>query len=67
MTDEDVRDFIRDPERDEGDLITDFVIVSGFIRPDGTDGIIITTSQSAPSYTVRGLLASAIDSIAARG
>lgn len=49
---------------DEGDIVTDFVVVAGWINPMGDeqgDGVHIITSDSTPGYTGRGLLATASD------
>lgn len=48
---------------DDGDIVTDFVVVAGWINVVGDeqeDGVHIITSES-PGYTSRGLIAKADD------
>lgn len=46
---------------EDGDLVTDFVVVAGWVNvKDETDGVHIAASNS-PGYTLRGLLAQATD------
>lgn len=61
ITDETIRDYVRDQLRDEGDLLTDFIVVAGYVSADGSDGVIVTTSDGSTGYSVRGLLATATD------
>lgn len=46
----------------EGDVLTDFVLVVGFVSSD-EDGVLIESSAGTPGYTQLGLLESAVDSV----
>lgn len=61
-----VRRFIRSAllaEGDEPNLVTDFVIVSGYLDPDGDDGICLHVSDGTTGYAAAGLLALAATEI----
>lgn len=53
---------IEELEPDEGDVVTDFAIVAGWVNfSNDEDGVFIISGEHTPGYTKRGLLSTGLD------
>lgn len=50
----------------EGELLTDFVVVAGYVGADDENGVFLIPSDGTPGYTARGLVQTAGDIMADR-